>query len=112
MVSAVSLPESCSSAPSPRWQRVLGLCAFAAVVVQGVLGGLRVTQLDNRIGIFHATLAQLFLLLVSAIALSQTEFWRRLPVQVATDRRGLRFFFVATTCLVLEIGRASCRERV
>jgi len=88
-------------APSPPWLRMLGVSAFATVVVQGVLGGLRVTQLDARIGIFHATLAQLFFLLVSSIALCQTEFWRRLPVQAETDRRRLRFFFVAATCLVL-----------
>jgi cytochrome c oxidase assembly protein subunit 15 len=87
--------------PSPRWLRVLGVAAFIAVVVQGVLGGLRVTQLDARIGIFHATVAQLFLVLISAIALSQTEFWRCLPVQTETDLSRFRLFFVATTCLVL-----------
>jgi cytochrome c oxidase assembly protein subunit 15 len=87
--------------PSPRWLRLMGISAFIAVVVQGVLGGLRVTQLDARIGIFHATLAQLFLLLVCAIALSQTDFWRQLPVQAETDRSRFRLFFVATTCLVL-----------
>ena len=90
-----------SSAPSPRWLRVLGVAAFIAVVVQGVLGGLRVTQLDARIGIFHATLAQLFLVLVSVIAISQTEFWRRLPVRAETDRGHFRLFFIAATCLVL-----------
>lgn len=90
-----------ASEPSPKWLRVLGVSAFIAVVVQGVLGGLRVTQLDARIGIFHATLAQLFLLLVSAIALCQTDFWRRLPVQAETDSRRFRLFFVVTTCLVL-----------
>jgi cytochrome c oxidase assembly protein subunit 15 len=88
-------------APSPRWLRILGVSALIAVVAQGVLGGLRVTQLDARIGIFHATLAQLFLLLVSAIAISQTEFWRRLPVQAETDRHRFRLFFVVTACLVL-----------
>jgi len=86
---------------SPRWLRIMGVSAFIAVVVQGVLGGLRVTQMDARIGIFHATLAQLFLVLVSAIALSQTEFWRRLSVQAEKDRSRFRIFFVATTCLVL-----------
>jgi len=88
-------------APSPRWLRVLGICAFAAVVVQGVLGGLRVTQLDARIGIFHATLAQLFLLLICFIALSQTKFWRRLAVQTEPDTARLRFFFLVAAMLVL-----------
>jgi cytochrome c oxidase assembly protein subunit 15 len=88
-------------APSPRWLRVLGISAFAAVLAQGVLGGLRVTQLDARLGIFHATLAQLFLVLVSFIALSQTQFWRGLPVRPETDRHRLRFFLVTATGLVL-----------
>lgn len=87
--------------PAPRFLRVMSACAFLAVVTQGILGGLRVTQLDARIGIFHATLAQLFLVLVSAIALCQTNFWRRLPFQAAPDRGGLRLCFVAATALVL-----------
>ena len=52
-----------------RWLRWLGVVALAAVVLQGVLGGLRVTQMKDVIGVFHATLAQLFFGLVSAIAL-------------------------------------------
>ena len=89
-----------ASDPAPKWQRVMGVSAFIAVVVQGLLGGLRVTELDARIGIFHATLAQLFLVLVCAIALSLTNFWRRLPVQAEIDQHRFRFFFVATTGLV------------
>jgi heme a synthase len=53
-----------------RW---LGVAAFAAVVVQGVLGGLRVTLFKDQIGIFHATLAQGFFVTVSAIALFASE---------------------------------------
>jgi cytochrome c oxidase assembly protein subunit 15 len=37
-----------------RWLRWLGVAAFFAVVLQGVLGGLRVTLLKDEIGIFHA----------------------------------------------------------
>src|SRR5262245_53856929 len=35
-----------------------GIVAFAAVILQGVLGGLRVVWLKDEIGVFHATLAQ------------------------------------------------------
>lgn len=87
--------------PSPQWLRVMGLCAFVAVVVQGVLGGLRVTEMADSIGIFHATLAQMFFVLVSAIALCQTRFWRDLPVQAETDLHHIRFYLVAATGLVL-----------
>src|ERR1700748_1632513 len=44
-----------------RWVRRLGLAALAAVILQGVLGGLRVTLLKDQIGVFHACLAQAFL---------------------------------------------------
>jgi cytochrome c oxidase assembly protein subunit 15 len=88
-------------APAAKWLRTLGVIAFLAVVTQGILGGLRVTQLSDQLGIFHATLAQLFFVLVSAIALFQTEFWRSVPFQTETDQHHFRPLFAATTCLLL-----------
>ena len=87
--------------PASKWLRVLGVLAFLAVVAQGVLGGLRVTQLKDELGIFHATLAQLFFLLLCAIALFQTNFWQRLPVHEEADRHHFRLFFSVTTGLIL-----------
>src|SRR5258708_11469201 len=42
------------SSESRRWVRNLGLIALAGVILQGILGGLRVTMLKDEIGIFHA----------------------------------------------------------
>jgi heme a synthase len=61
-----------------RWLRWLGVIAFIGVTVQGVLGGLRVTLYKDELGIFHATLAQLFFLLVCAIAFFLSKTWQRL----------------------------------
>lgn len=61
-----------------RWLCWLGTGAFFAVVLQGVLGGLRVTLFKDQIGIFHATLAQLFLVMVTAIALFTSRWWQNL----------------------------------
>ncbi len=58
--------------------RNLGLIAVAGVILQGILGGLRVTMLQDQIGIFHACLAQAFLGLIVVIALMTTNFWRSL----------------------------------
>jgi cytochrome c oxidase assembly protein subunit 15 len=62
--------------------KTLGLLAVAAVILQGILGGLRVTMLKDEIGIFHACLAQAFLGLIVLIAIMTTKFWRTLPEQL------------------------------
>ena len=76
--------------------------AFAAVLVQGVLGGIRVTAMNNEIGIFHGTLAQLFLVLLAALALSTTRFWRELPSSgVAAGVAQFRKVLLGVAVLVL-----------
>jgi cytochrome c oxidase assembly protein subunit 15 len=60
-----------------RW---LGLVAVAAVIVQGVLGGLRVVLLKETLAIIHGCLAQAFFALAVAVALL-TSTTHRLPVQ-------------------------------
>jgi len=61
-----------------RWVRNLGAIAVVGVILQGVLGGLRVTMMKDQIGIFHACVAQAFLGLLVLIALVTTQFWRSL----------------------------------
>src|SRR5262245_30559787 len=61
-----------------RWVRCLGVIAVIGVILQGILGGLRVTMMKDQIGIFHACVAQAFLGLLVFIALVTTEFWRSL----------------------------------
>ena len=58
-----------------RWVRVLGFAALGAVILQGVLGGLRVTMLKDEIGIFHACLAQAFLSLLVLLGVVRSRFW-------------------------------------
>ena len=65
-------------AESRPWVRNLGLAALGAVILQGVLGGLRVTMLKDQIGIFHACLAQAFLGLLVVIGLATSRRWMRL----------------------------------
>ena len=86
-----------------RWMRWLGVVALLGVVLQGVLGGLRVTELKDELGIFHATLAQLFFVLVTSIALFSSRWWQKASVQKPSvyDRIGLRHFFLFTTVLIL-----------
>jgi cytochrome c oxidase assembly protein subunit 15 len=63
-----------------RWMRNLGFCAVAAVIVQGVLGGMTVKfMLPKPVSISHACLAQLFFSTTVAIAVFTSPSWRRGP---------------------------------
>lgn len=88
--------------PSPKWLRRLGLAAFVAVVVQGVLGGLRVTAMKDELGIFHGTLAQLFFTLLCSIALFTSRRFSQWWNTARSSRGGpLTRMFAVTTFLVL-----------
>jgi heme a synthase len=107
--------------PAAPWLRRLGLAAFFAVVLQGVLGGLRVVLFKDQIGIFHATLAQLFFVLLCGLALFTSRWWQEkfmggsdpaLESLAALGRgmsgqqspaatSGLRWLFVVATGLIL-----------
>jgi cytochrome c oxidase assembly protein subunit 15 len=85
-----------------RWLRWLGVVALILVCVQGLLGGLRVTLYKDELGIFHATLAQLFFLLVCAIAFFLTGAWHRI-IQTRDSIELHRFFrpaLLASTVLI------------
>ena len=86
--------------PNPRWLRKLAVTAFFGVLAQAVLGGLRVIELKDVLGVFHAILGQSFFLLMAAIAFLQTDFWRRLPLRAELDGNGTRFLVALTTGVV------------
>jgi heme a synthase len=78
--------------------KTLGLIAVAGVILQGILGGLRVTMLKDQIGIFHACLAQAFLGLIVLIAIVTTNFWRTSAVS-NIDRR-IKTIAIITTIVI------------
>ncbi len=88
--------------PGRKWLRWCGLAAVFAVVLQGVLGGLRVVLLKDALGIFHATLAQLFFVLVCAITLFTSRWWQTKSAEApSTGNRHLSTLFLLTTLLIL-----------
>ena len=87
--------------------KTLGLIAVAGVILQGILGGLRVTMLKDQIGIFHACLAQAFLGLIVLIAMVTTNFWRSLDInltgltlQVSQPLLRIKMMAIATTIAI------------
>jgi cytochrome c oxidase assembly protein subunit 15 len=61
-----------------RWMRWLGVVAFLLVLAQGVLGGLRVVWSEAQLGVIHGVVGQSFFILMSALALFTSRFWRQM----------------------------------
>lgn len=67
-----------------RWLRRLGLVALAAVILQGVLGGITVLLLlPWPVSVGHASLAQLFFCLTVCVALFTSKGWQQEAVRRA-----------------------------
>ncbi len=91
-----------------RWVRWLGAAALAAVVVQGVLGGLRVVLVAEQLALLHGVLAHAFLGLTASVALFTSPAWRSqappLPVEVAVRLRSWGVCLTGTTYLQIILG--------
>ncbi len=62
--------------PSYPWVRALGLVALAAVIIQGVLGGVTVLFfLPTPISVLHASLAPLFFCMVVTLSVVTSPSW-------------------------------------
>src|SRR5215475_3623620 len=57
------------------WLRWLGIAALLLVILQGVIGGLRVVLLENTLAILHAAFAQAFFALTVSLAVFTSADW-------------------------------------
>lgn len=85
---------------SRQWVKMLGLAAFFAVCLQGLLGGLRVTLFNNQIGIFHALLAQSFLCAIGVLSVATSRKFLRGEWDIFHPDPVLKNLVLATTVLV------------
>lgn len=83
-----------------RWLRWLGITALAMVIVQGVLGGLRVVLLQHTLAIIHACFAQVFFALTVSLALFTSREWCNENSTSIDDGGRLRRLALSTTVLV------------
>ena len=85
-----------------RWLRILGVTALAAVVLQGLLGGLTVLYLlPTWISVSHACLAQAFFCLTVGIALFTSAGWRAAAEPISeTGGAPLKWLAAAGTAAV------------
>jgi cytochrome c oxidase assembly protein subunit 15 len=98
-----------------RWLHNLGFAALGAVILQGVLGGLRVTLLKDEIGIFHACLAQGFFGMLIVITLATSRLWQRVsaegfPSRAAQSLARVALFTTGVIYLQLALGATMRHE--
>jgi len=85
-----------------RWMRALGVGALALVILQGVLGGLRVVLLKLDLAMVHACTAQLFFGLMAGIALFTSRAWRRDDEGPAASPALVRLASLAAAALFIQ----------
>jgi len=100
VLAAISIYQIVKDRNALRWW---GTLASSMVIVQAVLGGLRVVKNNDQIGIFHGVLAQLFLLVLLAIALFNSRWWKQAKTAVTDANlvpRVVRSHFLFGTLLI------------
>jgi cytochrome c oxidase assembly protein subunit 15 len=83
-----------------RWVKILGGAAFVAVVIQGILGGFRVTLFKDEIGIFHGMLAQAFLSTLVILTVVTAPAYIRGSFQRGFSSRRFRWSVLGLTALI------------
>ncbi len=84
---------------SRRWMKVMGVVALATVIVQGILGGTRVTQVSTLLAAVHGCLGQAYFALMVALAVTTGRDWLS-DARPTPDARGVRWFAAVTLVLV------------
>jgi len=80
-----------------RW---LGMAALFAVVLQGMLGGLRVEWRKDQIGIFHAMLAQSFFILICLLVVMTSRRYQKKEWADFAPDAGLRKLVLSVALLI------------
>jgi cytochrome c oxidase assembly protein subunit 15 len=100
-----------------RWVAVLGTFVLALVVLQGVLGGLRVTGWftmsqdaadlapSTILAVVHGVLAQLILAMMAVAAAATSTPWRRAPARLGDGRVSVdrRLAVALVICLIVQL---------
>ncbi len=102
---AMALVLACASVmqnPEPRvWVRWLTVAVLAMVIVQGVLGGLRVVLVQLDLAIVHACVAQAFFCLAALASVVTSRWWIEASNNATSiDGRGLIVAAVAAVVII------------
>jgi heme a synthase len=89
-----------------RWMRILGFVALGLVILQGVLGGLRVVFVSLNLAMVHAAFAQVFFATAMAMTLFVSRGWleaRDVLPQIGATRRLRTWSLITVAILYMQI---------
>ena len=93
-----------------QWSRLLGGLILLLVIAQGVMGGLRVTDLNIGLAIVHGVVAQVILVLMATLAVTSSRRWLEAGQQDKLDVSKVEWavacILVAALLVQLVIGAA------
>lgn len=94
------------TAKNRKWVGYLGTWLLVLVIIQGVLGGIRVTEIDWRFGILHGILGQIFFCLVIFAAALTGKTWQQSPpesLQADRFKKPIRLGWILLGVLLVQL---------
>lgn len=86
---------------SRKWLKWFVVAALVLVSAQGAIGGLRVVLSEDQLGIVHGVIAQIFFIMMCAVALFVSPFWKTVSEKAKINiPQSLRTLVLATTVLI------------
>jgi cytochrome c oxidase assembly protein subunit 15 len=83
------------------WLRWLGVIALGLVIVQGIIGGLRVVLLEGTLAILHACFAQAFFALTVSLVFFTSQEWKEVAEKIRLPNAGrLQRLCTITTAMI------------
>lgn len=98
----IALWVSVRAAGMPKYVRRLASYALAGVIIQGLLGGLRVVLVSLDFAIIHGCVGQLFFCLLVALACVTSRGWQQAPAGRHWET-GTKVAVVLTAAVVLQL---------
>ncbi len=87
-----------------RWVRIVAISAVGLIIVQGVLGGLRVIWISIDLAVIHAMGAQIFFCTAAGLTLFHSQIWQEHSIENSPKIRCLRALIITTViALYLQI---------
>lgn len=84
-----------------RWLKWLSVIALISVILQGIMGGLRVIEISTSYAVAHGAFAHLFFALIVSITLFLTNFWREAESDnLNEDHTALRKLSIYTSIVI------------